>query len=611
MKTAGKTVPSLRELCTLPRLQSTWRILRKEISKAPVRDCLDYLENDATSYSWLKQIQERLLDGTYRPHPPGRREEAKSNGAYRVITVPAIDDVAVFRHLADYVYRRAKMYEPPGSYFSRRFAFAPIGKKMDRLSDTDYLAFFDVWLRYNYYRKHLGLCDLFKYVVVTDITNYFESIQHTLLLEYLATYGVPREALGVLGKLLDVLRPTAGHSASPSMGLPVDIYDCSRTLAHIFLFEHDRRIAAEVGKSGYIRWMDDQNIGVRSKVEGRRIIRKMVESLASQRLSVNAGKTKILSPKDLAEYFWLESNESLDALETKVAKKTKSSDLLDEFEYLWKRVVSSPKAGHWDKVIKRLYRLGALLKTKCINIKHHQEFLVEAPQLADRIFEYILARGRYREYLRLFLWLLKSGNSLYESVETQWFECLLMASPPNSVKPPLRKLAVEFARGTKRGTRRVGPRVPAALLLYWLWDGRQGRVLETVLSGPAVIDGSTRRTMAAILCARKPAHAEEWLLVGARHASPEVSSLIQLVTALRAGKAIALPRPLVFVKRPPVLGRYTYDARAWLRLELLLLSPRKDVRMAVKKAIRDIRKYPLTPPENDIAKRLERRLMAV
>jgi hypothetical protein len=265
MKAAAKAPKTFESLCSIKRLQATWKTLRKEISRVPVRDCIDYMETDVRSYHWLRGIQRRLLDGTYHPLQPGRREDAKSNGSFRVITVPHIDDVLVFRHLADDVYRRAKPLEPLGSFFSRRFSFEPIGKKIDRLSDTDYLAFFHVWLRYSNYRKHLGLSGLFKFIVVADISNYFESIQHVLLLEYLAPYGVPREALGVLGKLLDVLRPASGHSPTPPVGLPVDFYDCSRALAHIFLFEHDRHIANDAGKNAYVRWMDDQNVGVKSK----------------------------------------------------------------------------------------------------------------------------------------------------------------------------------------------------------------------------------------------------------------------------------------------------------------------------------------------------------
>jgi hypothetical protein len=204
MKSPGTA--AFRTLFSLPRLKATWKELRKELSKVQVRDCLDYLEIDLESESWLRQTRDKILNGTYHPQHPGRFEVAKSNGAFRVITLPGIQDVLVYRHICNDIYRRAKPAEPPGAYFSRRFRMEPVGQKIDDISSFDYLTFFHVWIRYNNYRKLLSLSGLFRAVLVTDITNYFDSVQHSLLLEYLAPFGVPRQALGTLGKLLDVLR---------------------------------------------------------------------------------------------------------------------------------------------------------------------------------------------------------------------------------------------------------------------------------------------------------------------------------------------------------------------------------------------------------------------
>jgi hypothetical protein len=333
----------------------------------------------------------------------------------------------------------------------------------------------------------------------------------------------------------------------------------------------------------------------------------MVQSAASQRLTLNAAKTKILTPKQVSEYFWLDTNEAIDKLEVLIKRSKKRSVFREDVKHIWEDVASKSRDGHWDKVVKRLYRLAALVGSNHITYKDNQFFLREAPQLSERIFEYILARARFKEYIRLFEWFLKSGNSLYEDVEAQWFESLLLTSPTPRVRTELRKLAVEFIRGSRRGARRLGPTVPAALLLYWIWDGRQGCVLNTILTSPHVVDGPTRRTMASILCARKPAQAEKWLLLAARQPSSEVSALVQLITEIRDGQPLVLPKPLVFVKRPPVFDRFVYDARAWLRLELLSLSPRKDVRTAIKRTLAEAKRNPLRPTEKIILSRLEKR----
>lgn len=275
------------ELFSAPRLRRTWNQLRKELTKTLVRDCIDFAEFDLYMTDWIKTLSAEVVLGSYQPIPPARREESKTAGAYRTITAPSVRDGLVYRHICDYAYELARPEEWKGAFFSRRHRLEAVGPKVDKIDDHDYSAFFEIWRRYAAYRKHIGLSGLYSVLVVTDLSNYFESIQHELLYEHLGSLGIPRKALGVLGKLLEVLRPDSGHSASPAVGLPTDEIDCSRTLAHIFLFEHDREIAGFAGHHSYIRWMDDQNVGVPSERHARMVVRQMVSSLSRQRLTLN------------------------------------------------------------------------------------------------------------------------------------------------------------------------------------------------------------------------------------------------------------------------------------------------------------------------------------
>jgi hypothetical protein len=71
--------------------------------------------------------------------------------------------------------------------------------------------------------------------------------------------------------LLERLAIRADYSDSPGIGLPVDEFECSRTIANLVLFSHDRRIVGILGKDAYVRWMDDQLIGVKSRADGLRL----------------------------------------------------------------------------------------------------------------------------------------------------------------------------------------------------------------------------------------------------------------------------------------------------------------------------------------------------
>ena len=590
-------------------MRRTWLELRRELTKTDFRDCVDYVEIDLLWDEWLDRLRRRLLDGSYRPQEPGRREAAKSNGAFRVITSPAIEDVLVYRTITDFVYQTARRSEPRGAFFGRRHVKEPVGTKIDRLSEEAYESFFEIWLRYDEYRKRLLRSGLYEFILITDISNFFESVPHGLLLEYLAAYRLPREARGILTQLIDVLRPASGHSAAPAIGLPVEQFDSSRTLAHIFLFEHDRRVVHFLGsEDAYVRWMDDQTIGVKSRVQARQVIGMLTRSLASQRLTLNAAKTKALAPADIAKHFWLDHNIKLNKLEGRLEAGEDPRSMQVDAADLWEKLKEQGTTGNWDKVALRILALAGRTGSDTITLDDCRWLLADAPDRSARVFEYLLARRRFSDYVALFEWFLVSENCLYEDVEANWFEALLRVSPPRDVRPQIKRLATEFVLGSPRGTKRSASRVPAAMLLYWIGDGRQGRLLESLLTRRGMLDGPTRRSVAAILCALWPEQLDRWLALAARQSSPQVSSLIEWLTRVREGEAFRPPAPLVFIKRPWVLQEYVYDARAWLRIELLAISPNTDLRVRLIEQAERMFWNPLRPTESVIVRRLERKL---
>ena len=348
--------------------------------------------------------------------------------------------------------------------------------------------------------------------------------------------------------------------------------------------------------------MDDQTFGVAGKVEARRTVRMLVESLTRQRLTLNSGKTRFLTPPEQAEHFWLDANEMLDSAQVYADAKVRYPARVC-LEYIWGVCEGKEKKGHWDKVYKRILRVAALAHTDCVTLAACKTMIVEAPSLAERVFEYLLARNRYAEYLQLWQWLARTKNNIYEDVEMAWFEQVLLVSPPRAAREAFLSVASAVLRGRYRGSGKPGVMVPAALLVYWFWDGRQGRILETLLSRDG-LPPDARRTVAAILCARKSGNWKQWLLLAGRHASREVAGLIGFVTRITSGEPLELVQPLVFVKRPVVYDRFIYDARAWLRLELLAMSPNKGIKVGIKQVLAKALKHPLTQVEEASAKRI-------
>lgn len=303
--------PTFEELFEAPRLRKTSITIRKEVRLLRARDAVDWIDWFVSLDGSLAALSQDVTSGSYTPSAPTRYELAKSHGAFRVITAFNMRDAIVYRHICDEALDRATPNKVAGAFFSRRRSATPIGNTL-ALDPDNYHTFFDIWLTFNQYRSHTLLNSAYRVLMVTDITNFFDSIQHDLLIEYLSPFQLPRKAMGLLGRLLEAFKPPAGHSPNPQVGLAVDELDCSRELAHLFLFEHDSRIASEFGESNYVRWLDDQNIGVRSMTEARRCVNILTRSLSSQRLTLNSGKTKFLTPPDVVKHFQLRANEQID-----------------------------------------------------------------------------------------------------------------------------------------------------------------------------------------------------------------------------------------------------------------------------------------------------------
>lgn len=236
------------------RLRSTWKAIREGLKRAEARDSLDYLEFDLLADQKIKTLRAEVISGSYIPSEPGAFELAKERGAYRVMSILTAEDALIFRHLVDDIYRHAQKDEPPGVFFAQGQPTVPVGPELKSLVGTTadfYESGWHLWIRYHQYRSKTLLSAILPVLVVTDVTNYFESIQHDLLMEYLSPLGISRKSVGLLGKLLERFKPNSGHSPTPRVGLPVDQHDCSRALGHIFLFEHDRRIVSLAGNNHY------------------------------------------------------------------------------------------------------------------------------------------------------------------------------------------------------------------------------------------------------------------------------------------------------------------------------------------------------------------------
>jgi hypothetical protein len=602
--------PTFEQLFDSAQLRRTATTIRREVRLIGARDAVDWIDWFVSLEESLSVLSRDVISGSYYPSTPTRYEIAKSHGAFRIITSFNMRDAIVYRHICDEALVRALPMKVAGSFFSRRHAATPIGKTL-ALNVADYHTFFDVWLQFNQYRAHTMLNNIYRILVVTDITNYFDSIQHDLLIEYLSPLRLPRKVMGLLGRLLEAFKPSAGHSPNPRVGLPVDELDCSRELAHLFLFEHDSRIADEFGENNYVRWLDDQNIGVRSLTEARRVLNTLTRSLASQKLTVNAGKTKFLHPTEVVRHFQLDANKEIDNWTDafKIIVPLNLAQAREALHEMWGRISTGAhvEVGNWAKILKRIYAASTRVDSELLEQQALQD-LIQHPELDERIFQYYAKRNRSQQLLGLFSDYCSAGENLFEGTESAFFESLLLLDPNPALTIQIRVLASQFASGAAAGQsgKPLG-RSSAILALYWF--GESGWNLGSLFDADAArrLPKEVARAWIASVTALRPAILKtvQAKLVG--HQSDDVARLSAFLTGLLAGSISKIGNYKSQKSRWPLPGKY-YDARSWLILQIASSTAGTALRMQLRKDFRSFQALVRTVPEKRLAASIARRL---
>ena len=583
--------------------------LRQEVRQVRARDVVDWIDFFATLERSVIELRKAIISGAYSPSPPSRYEYPKGKGAYRIVTVPSIRDAIVYRHISDEALRRAIDSKVQGAFFSRRFSATAVGPTFNFDPVDPYYKFFVVWLTYHQYRSRTLLSQPHDVLVVTDISNFFDSIQHELLLEYLAPLGLPRKSVGLLGRLLEAFKPRAGHSPNPRVGIPQDELDCSRQLAHLFLFEHDRRVVTKVGEARFVRWMDDQNIGTSSMSEARRVVNLPTRSLSQQLLTLNAGKTLFLSPDEVVSHFHLETNDELQKWNDKWGYPKGPPDPLSRahLRRIWRNalVADGVGKGHWDKVLKRFYAYAVQADFPDLEARALED-LINYPGLDDRIFGYFARRDRVGALISLFHEYNDLGENLYESTENAFFEAALLTRPVGTQLRDVRNLAKRHAGGTKRP--RALPRASAVLALYWFGIPPAELVALYKPGEAASLPKEVARTWLACVFALDPTAitAVQRALLG--HPSDDVARLSQFLVEIESGAISDVGKLPARRPRWPSPGDY-FDARSWLLLEILSRSPNPKILLRVRSTMPLWTKTIRGNPERRIANRINSRIL--
>ena len=342
----------------------------------------------------------------------------KKLGIPRRLVIPAATDALVLQTLIDVLEKQIKTKQPTGNaYYSRSHALPPI-------ADFDGVFGYPWWILWPQFQAEIWkFARSSNYTVVTDISNYFDTISLDRLRKSIAAASTFKEpVLDFLFLLLEAFVWRPDYIPFSGIGLPQINFDAPRLLAHAFLFTADRFLEKEAA-GRYVRWMDDMDFGVDSNEDGRRILRDLDQLLAALGVRLNTAKTVILDQVEAIAYFWINTNIVLNVLSNSVKNGAQTPSSTQRIctraisEFL--TFSSSAKQGQWEKVYKRFFTLFGHLRSDYL-VPNVPSALRDQPELRDSICRYYEKLGFSTIRLQQILDFMSSG---YCCDDCSWFTC--------------------------------------------------------------------------------------------------------------------------------------------------------------------------------------------
>ena len=270
------------------KLGVAWARVQKDRSTDFVIGDFEYLVYGAHSEELLDLLTERVEAGVEFGSAPLRTirvpKDARSHTT-RPGAVPEIDERIVYQMLVDDL---ADAVEP---------SLVPVDERVvhsyryagERDSAEMFLGFRHASYA-TFQERALEIAAAHPFLVVADISDFYERVYHHVLENLLRGLGAPNDTVTELMALLRRMR------RGSSYGIPQGVW-ASDYVGNLYLDSLDKLLLRR-GLS-YCRFVDDIRIGVESAADGERVIERLQTELEAIGLSLNAGKTTILPQADV------------------------------------------------------------------------------------------------------------------------------------------------------------------------------------------------------------------------------------------------------------------------------------------------------------------------
>ncbi|MCP9237950.1 RNA-directed DNA polymerase [Lewinella sp. JB7] len=389
----------------------------------------ELVERDLKSFE--RELVENFYSGKYVPASPIRLSVPKKGFLVRPAIVLSLEDNYIYNIFFDEIimpaYSKLKEYQDKTDFAYKIYYSKKYGLQFQNS--------FKSWKEYVDKSESKAL--LSPVIVETDLTGFYELIDHSLLRADLRSLGINTSTIRKLQNCLDKWSPISGR------GLPQS-YMTSHLLARIYMNVIDQQLQ----NAGYdhVRYNDDFRIFCNSENEAQRVVKFLAEKLKIKGLILNSSKTKILNSADalkniigpsatiesmkkelktieISEEKYLDVSDSFgNVKKVKVKiKKIKGATEQEQTEHDNKVVVnvftSNFESKDGRKFDKTLFRF-LLSQLALLENNHAVQFCLNniqrLPEEIDSILKYLTKVGAFNQSIDVILNLIGSNDCIFE-----------------------------------------------------------------------------------------------------------------------------------------------------------------------------------------------------
>ncbi|MCF7635598.1 MAG: hypothetical protein LLF82_001083 [Dehalococcoides mccartyi] len=420
---------ALKELFTSKQLVYVWRrIVKGQMRSLAILDLYDYYDFNFNIKEKVNEIRNALIKTQYRASNPLIYRVEKKYGISRHLMIPSPSDALVFQTITENIAPNIIKKQPSkNAYYARSKHSLPLPHQV---SDSEYPEWWILWPKYQ--KSILKFTRKCKYLVVTDISNYYDNIGLRELRNIISSHAKCSEVL--LDLLFNIIEQLAWHPDYLPIsfrGLPQINIEAIRLLAHVMLFDADT-LLKEQTKGNYVRWCDDINIGVDTYEQAFTILGDLNDTLKSRGLALNLSKTRIYTSIEAKQHFLFDENVYLEKM-SKVEKADPDySTIKLEFIKKFRNHVNNGETDNWDKVTKRYFTIAGDLNIFELR-KYTIDLYTKYPTLRPNIIRY-LGKLKFTSITAGIILNLLSGIKRYDDVAL--FDFCKLITDSNIPKTP-------------------------------------------------------------------------------------------------------------------------------------------------------------------------------